>query len=179
MWGGEEFVTIEVPESGSEGIMIPVIRAVVRNDEDPDLVLLQRRDIATESVRGLLEIPGGRWRAGEAPAEAIAREVFEETGIRVTTVDGVSTEPIADTAAIATVRPLSISVGVDGAFPGVHVVLIASGAGTPRAVPGETADVRWWNINDVRNALADNRSGFVPASYAALRAYVEWVGSTG
>ncbi len=178
MWDGDGYVTIDVPRSGREGVMIPVVRAVVRSADDPDLVLLQRRDEPSESVRGRLEIPGGRWKAGEAPADAVAREVLEETGVVVSSVEGVTADPIGGNASIATVRPLSISVGVDGAFPAVHVVLLATGSGTPRPEPGATADVKWWHVDDLRAELVRDREGFVPASYAALKVYMEWVGST-
>ena len=45
-------------------------------------ILLQRRDKPGEVVRGRWEVPGGRWRAGERPDVAVAREVEEETGVR-------------------------------------------------------------------------------------------------
>ena len=52
---------------------------VVRDDRDR--LLLVRR--AHEPDRGCWSIPGGRVEPGETSQEAVVREVFEETGVRV------------------------------------------------------------------------------------------------
>lgn len=58
---------------------MPCVGAVVRDDRGR--LLLVRR--GTEPGRGLWSIPGGRLEPGETAAEGAAREVHEETGIRV------------------------------------------------------------------------------------------------
>lgn len=177
MWDGAHPVEVDVPVSGGEDVMVPVIRAVVRHVNEPHRILVQRRDDPSENVRGMLEIPGGRWRAGESPVEAITREVAEETGVTLLTVEGVSIDPVDDHKAIASIRPMVIAAGVDGAFPAVHVVLRALGEGEPRPEAGESADVRWWHFEDLVESLERSRDEFIPSSYAALQAYVEGVGS--
>lgn len=172
MWDGKMTVEVEVPVSGSENIMVPVIRAIVR-DPATGHVLLQRRDDAAEPVLGLLEIPGGRWRAGESPLDAIRREVSEETGVAITSIEGLSEDQIDERRTIATIKPFVVISGFDDAFPAVHTVVIAVGHGTTTALAGESADVRWWTMTDLRRELATNRNGFVPSSFAALEAYVE------
>lgn len=177
MWDGHGFLDVEVPVSGAENVMVPVIRAVVRSDDDRSLILLQRRADASEPVYGCLEIPGGRWRSGESPLVAITREVLEETGIHLSSVAGISVEVIDAYRSIATIRPLAIIAGVEGAFPAVHVVLTALGAGTPRASAGESQDVRWWRIEDLTRHMEAGPEEFVPSSLAALRAYIDSEGS--
>lgn len=177
MWDGEHYLDVDVPVSGAENVMVPVIRAVVRSQDDSSLILLQRRADRSEPVYGCLEIPGGRWRSGESPAGAITREVLEETGVRLSSIAGVSIEAIDVHRSIATVRPLAIIAGVEGAFPAVHVVLTAVGRGTPRSQAGESEDVRWWTLAAIRHEMAENAGEFVPSSLAALRAYVETVDS--
>jgi 8-oxo-dGTP pyrophosphatase MutT (NUDIX family) len=177
MWDGRDYLQVDVPVSGAENVMVPVIRAVVRSDEDRSLILLQRRADTSEPVYHHLEIPGGRWRSGESPVVAITREVLEETGITLVSVSGVSLDVIDSHRSIATVRPLAIIAGVEGAFPAVHIVLTATGRGEPRGEAGESEDVRWWRLEDVRRRMEDRPEEFVPSSFAALRAYVETVGS--
>jgi 8-oxo-dGTP pyrophosphatase MutT (NUDIX family) len=176
VWDGDEWVVVPVPMSGSEGVMIPVLRVVVV-DESGNRILLQRRDAGGETVRGLLEIPGGRWRSGESPADCATREVFEETGIRLSAVDGVAIDAIDDKRSIASIRPLVVVAGVDGGFPAVHTVLVARGAGSIVAEAGASTDVRWWPISEVLNEMATNRRGFIPSSFAALAAYAETLDS--
>jgi 8-oxo-dGTP diphosphatase len=59
---------------------VPCVGAVI-TDEAGRLLLVQR---GHEPGLGLWSIPGGRVEPGETDAEAVRREVLEETGLRVT-----------------------------------------------------------------------------------------------
>jgi 8-oxo-dGTP diphosphatase len=59
--------------------LIRCVGAVV-HDESGRLLLVRR---ATDPGYGLWSIPGGRVQPGETDAEAVRREVFEETGLSV------------------------------------------------------------------------------------------------
>ncbi|HEX7159358.1 MAG TPA: NUDIX domain-containing protein [Edaphobacter sp.] len=65
--------------------MVGVAAVVVQGDE----VLLVRR--GREPLRGRWSLPGGLLELGEITAEGVAREVLEETGIRVRPVEIVTT----------------------------------------------------------------------------------------
>lgn len=60
---------------GTDLLLIPAVAAVVRDDRGR--VLIQR------SQHGVWSLPAGAIEPGECPAEAAAREVYEETGLRV------------------------------------------------------------------------------------------------
>ena len=64
---------------------VPCVGAVVR--DDLGRLLLVRR--GTDPGRGQWSVPGGRVERGEPPAVAAAREVLEETGLRVVVRDSV------------------------------------------------------------------------------------------
>jgi 8-oxo-dGTP diphosphatase len=59
--------------------IVPCVGAVVQ--DDAGRLLLVRR--GREPSRGLWSLPGGRVEPGETPAEAVVREVREETGLLV------------------------------------------------------------------------------------------------
>ncbi|HSE61712.1 MAG TPA: reverse transcriptase-like protein [Candidatus Saccharimonadales bacterium] len=59
------------------------VRAIIKQDQK---VLLLRRSSGNELYRGLYELPGGKVEFGEDPRAAIQREITEETGREVETL---------------------------------------------------------------------------------------------
>jgi ADP-ribose pyrophosphatase YjhB (NUDIX family) len=176
VWDGANDVEVAVPTSGSENVMIPVVRVIVAS-EDGSRLLLQRRGNPDEPVVGLLEIPGGRWRAGERPEHTAVREVREETGIELVSVEGIVSDHIDEHRTISSVTPLVVVAGVDRAFPAIHIVLLGVGRGEPVPEAGYSTDVRWWEASAVRGELSTNRAGFIPSSAAALSVYFDAIDS--
>ncbi|MCF0196150.1 MAG: NUDIX domain-containing protein [Bacteroidaceae bacterium] len=63
--------------------------AVIINERD-ELLVVRR---AKEPARGTLDLPGGFSDMGETSEEGVAREVMEETGLRVTRVEFLFSQP--------------------------------------------------------------------------------------
>jgi 8-oxo-dGTP diphosphatase len=74
---------------GNDLLLLPGVSAVVRNSNGQ--VLLARR-----SDNGRWSLPAGVIDPGEQPADAVLREVFEETGVQaeIERVGGVATHPV-------------------------------------------------------------------------------------
>ena len=68
-----------LPEPPATKRRIPCVGALVHDDEGRLLVV--RR--ANEPAAGRWSVPGGRVEPGESDAQAVAREVLEETGLHV------------------------------------------------------------------------------------------------
>jgi 8-oxo-dGTP diphosphatase len=66
---------------------VDCVGAVVHDDQRRLLLVLR----GTEPAKGTWSIPGGRVEAGESDAEALAREVLEETGLEVLVDEHVGT----------------------------------------------------------------------------------------
>ena len=109
--------------------VIPCVGAVV-TDEQGRLLLIKR---GHEPGAGLWSIPGGRIEPGETDAEALVREMFEETGL------------------VVEVGPLIGRVqrpGLAGAVIDIADYAATVTGGTLR--PGDdAADARWVNIADL------------------------------
>ena len=107
----------------------------------------------------------------EDPADAVRREVAEETGLSVTKVEtGGRRSEVTDGWPYVVTGPVAIVSGVAGAYPSIHAVYACYAAGEPRPVDGETADPRWWLIEDVRDLLRTDPEAFVGQTYAVLSA---------
>lgn len=174
VWTGGGWAELPVAASGGEAVVVPNVAAVVFNAADPGSIVLQRRAKPGEAVLGRLELPGGRWRAGETPEEAVIREVAEETGLEVVAVETPITHLHPEGPMdIAVIRPVAVVSGAAGAYPAVQVLFSCFATGDPRALPGETRDARWWGIDEVRVALAERPAEFVWQSHALLSVFFE------
>jgi len=173
IWSGRDWVEAPVASMKEETLVVPNIAAIVLADEAGSAILLQRRD-KPEVVRGLLEIPTGRWRAGETPAQALRREVGEETGLQVRSIAGEGRRhEVHPKWPVWAAEPAAVVVGAEGAYPALLVTFTCVAEGEPRALPGETADPRWYSMDQVRALLAHPEQ-FTAAAYAVLAG---WLGA--
>ncbi|MDX1690883.1 MAG: NUDIX hydrolase [Acidimicrobiia bacterium] len=165
---GDGWVELPVAGLAGEGLVVPNVAGVVRRPDGA--VLLQRRDKPGEDVRGRHELPAGKWRAGETAVQAVEREVFEETGIRVVVEAAVADRVEAmEGRPFETVTPIATVIGVEGAYPALVLAFACSGDGEPRAQAGETADPEWLAPEEIRRLLEAPERFTGPAA-AILRA---------
>lgn len=117
--------------SGDVPLRVLCVGAVVVHDGH--LLLVQR---GHEPGRGLWSVPGGRLEPGETLTEGCAREVLEETGLRV--VPGAvlgRVERPAPGGAVYVIDDLDAVVAPDAP---------RDGRGLPRLSPGDDADDACW-----------------------------------
>lgn len=141
-------------DSGGGEVRGPVLAASVAVFRGP-LVLLARR--ARGAGAGLWSLPGGRVEPGERLAEAAARELAEEVGVR------------CDVAGLAGVREVILRDG-EGRLTGHFVVLAHAArfvAGEPRAGP-EAAEVGWFRPGDLAALVATEGLAEMVGKAAAL-----------
>ena len=165
---------LEVPVAGMQGepLVVPTVAAIVSPDRRREHVLIQRRDKPGEVTRGMWEIPMGRWRAGERPSEAVAREVAEETGLEVVVVDVDAVEHEAHRGRrFMALRPAVVTVGVEGAYPALHLAFTCIATGEPRPAPGETSDPMWVELEDLKRML-DEKQLFTGVAYTILTTWM-------
>lgn len=113
--------------SGADGTsLMPLLVVAAALVGDDGRVLVQQRP-AGKRHGGLWEFPGGKVEAGEAPEEALARELGEELGVTVQPED---------------LKPLAFSSDAAGGRPMVLLLYRATiWFGEPRAI--EAAAIRW------------------------------------
>lgn len=173
VWVGDGYADLPVAAMRGEALVVPSIAAIVLEEPGRQRMVVQRRDKPGEATRGLLEIPMGRWRAGEDPATALTREVAEETGLRVTEVLEPSRrhEPTRNWPNLV-VSPSVVTIGVEGAYPALVLAFTCTAQGEPRPEEGWTSDPRWVPIAEVEAMLQDPEMFTAPA-YGIL---TTWLG---
>ena len=120
---------------GPRLLLVPGVAAVIRDDRGRLLLQLRAED-------GRWSLPAGAIDPGESPADAVVREVYEETGLEV--------EPV---------RLLGVFGGERGfrhRYPGgeeaeftVVVFECEARGGRLRGVDGETAELRYFAVDDL------------------------------
>ena len=115
-------------------LLLVVAAALLRRPTStlPAAVLLAQRPMG-KNYAGLWEFPGGKVEPGEAPEQALARELFEEIGVRVRERE---------------LRPLTFA---SHRFPNRHLVMPLFEAtewrGTPRGLEGQL--VAWVTADEL------------------------------
>jgi NAD+ diphosphatase len=119
--------------------------AVTMLVQSGDKALLSRRTGA----------PANRWSAlagfvepGETPEEAVVREAREETGVEITAVEYVTSQPWPFPAAL---------------MIGFWAFVDPAGAdGAPHPQPSELVEARWWHRTKLAEAIDTDRIGLPP-----------------
>ena len=136
---------------------VPCVGAIVHDDRGR-ILLIQR---GKEPAKGRWSVPGGRVHAGETFADAVMREVREETGLDVAVGDMVGA--VARTAPGGTAKP-SLS-GFGGSTYDIRDYR-AYVEGSPGPTAGDDADdARWVGLAELRE---------LPTSPGLLEALEEW-----
>ncbi len=125
--------------------VIPCVGGIVK-DERGRLLLIKR---GHEPGAGLWSLPGGRIEPGETDAEALVREMHEETGLHV--------EPGPLVGQVQ--RP-----GLNGAVIDIRDYAATIAGGTLRA-GDDAADARWVDIGDL---------GSLPTTDGLIEALTDW-----
>jgi 8-oxo-dGTP diphosphatase len=123
---------------------------LVRGDE----LLLARRSSERLFYPGVWDVVGGHCHAGEAPGEALVREVEEEIGVRPCT--------FKEIAVLSEPRP------EEHGEARYHIFLVTAwGGGEPRLLGSEHSELRWVSL-ECALALPLAHSGYGQLFSAAL-----------
>lgn len=143
------------------------VRAIVEKECAGDTYyLIQYR---TKPGEEGYELPGGRIEPYESMLEALAREVREETGLRITHVHG--QESFVSIAVqgfeVECVKPYAAYQTTRGPVDSLGVYFRCRAEGTLLETGDGTRDIRWASLPDMREML--NRGAFCPIDAVAVK----------
>lgn len=154
----------------------PAVSAIIEKLEHGErYILLQRRqkDNGGET-NGLLEIAGGKVREYENIYDALRREVWEETGLKVTEIRGEDKRQHVDSngAKVISIEPFCIVQNLSGVYSLIMQTFICHAEGTPVYSTNETVDVHWESIMNLKKILLEKPQEIFPMDILPLKKYV-------
>lgn len=137
---------------------IPVISAIIERDgADGPEILVQTRIAAYDTVySGSLEIPAGKIDSFENVYDTVVREVKEETGLDITEITPPRSSRTFETSrndAAMVFQPYCCQQLTKGSISWIGFVFLCKAKGELRAADGETKDVRWMNIKELKTLI--------------------------
>jgi len=158
-----------------------VVSAIIERKElEQRLVYVQTRwkPKSSPTYSGLLEIPAGGINDFEHVSEALSREVFEETGLKVVKINGGFVgdiqENIPGSRAIV-FQPYvcqQVLMG-QGALSWLGFVFRCEVEGNVVVNDKEAKDPQWISLTDLKKQLKEKPESFFPLQYPVLKYYVE------
>lgn len=147
---------------------------IERNVDGEVFILLQERYKGNVRENGLIEIPAGKIREFENIYDCLRREIFEETGLEVTYIQGEKEAVITDHKdyKVLNYTPFACSQNVDGNYPIMVQVFICRASGKELNESSESRNIRWVSLNDLRNMLRDDEDSFYPMHISTLKKYL-------
>lgn len=128
-----------------------------------------------------LELPGGRLEEFESFLDALQREVFEETGLTVTHIEGAESTVVAANAtkAVECVRPFAIYQTTQGPFDSLGAYFRCRATGELVEEGDDTLKPRWVSVQQVAQQMAEDPTQFSWIDCAGIQFYLRSLGLFG
>lgn len=143
----------------TETFAIPAVGAIiVKRVEDEEFILVQtRKKNNGDRLDGLLEIPAGKIREYENIFEALRREVWEETGLHITSIQGEDDCKLLDVSGNKTIMfsPYCVTQNLSGAYSLILSTFLCEAEGELLEQTNETENIRWMR-RDALKEIVDN-----------------------
>lgn len=159
-----------------ETFAIPAVGAIiVKKVENEEFILVQtRKKNNGDGMDGLLEIPAGKVREYENIFDALRREVWEETGLHITTVQGEDVSQFLDIAGNRTITfsPYCVTQNLSGAYSLILSTFLCEAEGELLKQTNETVNIRWMRREELKEIVDNSPERVFLMHVHALRKYL-------
>jgi len=160
-----------------EKFMKPGVGGIVEQwIEDTLHILIQERckeDAPLED--GLIEIPAGKIREFENIYDCLRREIYEETGLEVTEINGEAESRYFESNGykVLSYEPFANAQNLQGTYPIMVQIFICKAKGSLAVSTNETRKLRWVPLDELNSLLEHQCSRFYPMHVHTLRKYTK------
>ncbi len=155
----------------------PGVGGIIERTTDgiPYILMQDRVKEDAPSEMGLLEIPADKIREFENIFDCLRREIWEETGLTVISIEGeqeaVFTE--GNGYKVISYQPFSCSQNIQGNYPIMVQTFLCRTKGEVLPETNETKNIRWIEIRELEQLLAEREEIFYPMHIETLKKYVK------
>ena len=158
-----------------ETFATPAVGAIIRRNIDGEAhILIQTRNKANDKgTNGLLEIPAGRIREYENIFTALRREVWEETGLTLSKIEGEEkafSSLVGENHSVCA-QPFCINQNLSGAYSLLLSVFLCEAEGEPNSESDESCDIHWEKESVLKERVEKHPERFFLMSLNPLKKY--------
>lgn len=149
-----------------------IIEATVHQQK---CILIQERQKENGGLEnGMLEIPAGKIREYENIYDALRREVWEETGLHLTEIQGEKDAVVCTVNGykVISYQPYCSSQNLSGGYALIVQTFLAKAEGTLLEQTNETTHIRWITLEKCRDMIIKSPEAFYPMHLNTLRKYL-------
>lgn len=160
----------------TETFAIPAVGAIIvkRAGDDEYILVQNRKKNNGDRMDGLLEIPAGKIREYENIFEALRREVWEETGLHLTAIQGEEVSRFLDVSGNKTimVSPYCVTQNLSGAYSLILSTFLCEAEGELFERTNETENIRWMRRDMLKEIVDNSPESIFLMHVHALRKYL-------
>lgn len=150
-----------------------IIEKIIGNER---YILIQTRQKEDgNETNGMLEIPAGKIREYEDVFSALRREVWEETGLKITKIYGEDTSVSTQSGDVTTIsfNPYCVTQNLSGAYSMILNTFLCEAEGNLIESTNETENVHWEKVSEIERLLRENPEKIFFMHINALKKYLK------
>jgi 8-oxo-dGTP pyrophosphatase MutT (NUDIX family) len=155
-------------------------RAIIERETEAGIEIVVQTRNKPEWGERCLELPWGRVEEFESLITALRREIREETGLELTSIEGLNKK--VDTGSqdtnVECLQPFAVYQTTQGPVDSMGVYFRCKGEGQLLAVGDDTENVRWMSVQQIAAWLKDDADQFCWMDRAGLVFYLRQTGKS-
>lgn len=150
-----------------------IIEKIIGNERHILIQTRQKED--GNETNGMLEIPAGKIREYEDVFSALRREVWEESGLKITKIYGEDTSVSTQTGDVTTIsfNPYCVTQNLSGAYSMILNTFLCEAEGNLIESTNETENVHWEKVSEIERLLRENPEKIFFMHINALKKYLK------
>ena len=154
----------------------PCVGAIIEKvtDNEKYILVQTRQKEDGNETNGMLEIPAGKIREYEDIFSTLRREVWDETGLKITKIYGEGAAVWTQTGGVTTISfsPYCVTQNLSGAYSIILNTFLCEAEGDLIESTNETENVHWEKVSEIERLVSENPEKIFFMHVNALRKYL-------